>query len=319
MKSYDEILSKELIRSCKDGEYDQIIDLLKNQSVDVNLHEQFTLNSPLHYLSVDNRIDVAQLLVASGANLNVLNGKLNSPLHKAAENDKLDMVELLIASGANVNLKNFEGNTARDVAISDEIKDRLNTDSDSYNALRQINPDLIKVCSSGDIDQLRDILSNPLYNINYQDSDYRKSALHYAAGGGFESIVLLLVAAGARVDITDAGQQTPLHGACLHKHINIIQLLLAAGAQVDAQDADRGTSLHYASSKGATEVVKLLLSAQATVDLADKVLALLIVLISSLSVVLLGILDRPDVRGVSRPLEGRLAAGGGRGECAPHR
>ena len=61
-------------------------------------------------LSEQHRIEIAEILLAAGAEINPRGTFLMSPLMHAVED--LEMVKLLIAHGADVNQKNFRGATA---------------------------------------------------------------------------------------------------------------------------------------------------------------------------------------------------------------
>ncbi|NXL84011.1 ASB10 protein, partial [Alectura lathami] len=55
---------------------------------------------------------VCQLLVESGANINTADRDHQHPLHLACKNANAQIAELLLARGANVNIMNYSGNTA---------------------------------------------------------------------------------------------------------------------------------------------------------------------------------------------------------------
>lgn len=61
-------------------------------------------------LSTQHRIEIAEILLAAGAEINPRGNFFMSPLMQAVED--LEMVKLLIAHGADVNQKNFRGATA---------------------------------------------------------------------------------------------------------------------------------------------------------------------------------------------------------------
>jgi hypothetical protein len=61
-------------------------------------------------LSKEHRIEIAEALIAAGAEINPRENFFMSPLMNAVED--LEMVKLLIAHGADVNQKNFRGATA---------------------------------------------------------------------------------------------------------------------------------------------------------------------------------------------------------------
>ena len=67
---------------------------------------------PLHTAAIENRKEVAELLIRAGANVNAKDTRNGwTPLHVAAVKAEMPLVELLIANGADVNAKNNAGNT----------------------------------------------------------------------------------------------------------------------------------------------------------------------------------------------------------------
>lgn len=61
---------------------------------------------------MDRYYRVCQLLVESGASINAADRDRQHPLHLACKNANAQVAELLLARGANVNVMNYSGNTA---------------------------------------------------------------------------------------------------------------------------------------------------------------------------------------------------------------
>jgi ankyrin repeat protein len=83
--------------------------------------------------------------------------------------------------------------------------------------------------------------------------------LHVAAAEGFDELVLLLLARGARTDEKDWCGCTALHQAVLHDKRRTAGILLSKGANVNAFANQERTPLFYAACKGNVAVVELLL------------------------------------------------------------
>ena len=70
----------------------------------------------LHYAA--NK-EIAELLIAKGAEVNTKSDSESTPLHFAALNGRKEIVELLLANGADVNAKDGEGKTPLDWAYAE--------------------------------------------------------------------------------------------------------------------------------------------------------------------------------------------------------
>ena len=57
------------------------------------------------------------MLLASGANVNLADGQKNSPLHVAARTGNREIAELLLANGADILAKTVENGTAFQLAV----------------------------------------------------------------------------------------------------------------------------------------------------------------------------------------------------------
>ena len=104
--------------------------------------------------------------------------------------------------------------------------------------------------------------------VNAKD-DYGDTPLHQAAGGhyttdgDYASVVSVLIAAGADLEVKDnSGGDTPLHEAASGGRVSVVSLLLAAGAEVNATNSYGNTPLRRGA--GNASVVSLLLAAGAS-------------------------------------------------------
>ena len=102
------------------------------------------------------------------------------------------------------------------------------------------------------------------------------TALHWAAAGGHQKIVKLLLDNGSDVRAESDNKKTALHTAVEHGHISIVELLLQhlddeVQAAAEARDADGRTALHYAAAFGRETILRLLIVENRTcLDTRDK-------------------------------------------------
>jgi ankyrin repeat domain-containing protein 50 len=116
--------------------------------------------------------------------------------------------------------------------------------------------------------------------LNSRDDTYRRSALSWAAGKGFDAVVKLLINDGrqvfklqfwkrAKIDSVDRYGRTPLSYAVWIGNVDVVKVLINAGARADSKDEIGGTPLSYAVCNGYKKVIELLLKGDTQVGLKD--------------------------------------------------
>ena len=95
-----------------------IVELLLDNGADINAvsRNRFTA-TPLQGAAAAERLELARLLIARGANVNCRGEEGVAPLHEVAGNGQMEFAKLLLAHGANVNAKDDKGQTPLSVAI----------------------------------------------------------------------------------------------------------------------------------------------------------------------------------------------------------
>ena len=96
----------------------EIAELLLNSGADVNaVSKNKFVATPLQGAVVRKRLDLAQLLLAHGAKVNVRGEGGDSPLHEAAGSGQIEFAKLLLAHGADVNAKDDDSKTPLTIAL----------------------------------------------------------------------------------------------------------------------------------------------------------------------------------------------------------
>jgi putative CocE/NonD family hydrolase len=103
-------------------DYPDIVELLLDKGAKVDEREETYEFTALHYAARFGRKNVAEVLIANGANIKAKDKWAYQPIHWAAYHDRADVVELLISKGADVNAKTSLGQTPLQLA-----KPRRNT------------------------------------------------------------------------------------------------------------------------------------------------------------------------------------------------
>ena len=199
-----------------------------------------------------------------------------TPLHCAARYGHKEVAELLIAKGADVNAKDMRGRTPIDLAIDQGRKEIA-----KLLVSKSADVSLHIAAYLGDLQRVEKFIDGGA-NLDANDRE-GQTALHYAAKAGQIPVAKLLIANGADVNAGEwtplqeaayhskemvelllakgadinTGKWTPLHSA-VYGHNEIVELLIAKGANVNARDGFGRTPLFYAQNQGRTKIVELL-------------------------------------------------------------
>uniref|UniRef100_A0A8C7DWL7 E3 ubiquitin-protein ligase MIB1 n=1 Tax=Naja naja TaxID=35670 RepID=A0A8C7DWL7_NAJNA len=226
-----------------------ILKLLLKQNVDVEAEDKDG-DRAVHHAAFGDEGAVIEVLHRGSADLNARNKRRQTPLHIAVNKGHLQVVKTLLDFGCHPSLQDSEGDTPLHDAISKKRDDILAvlleagadvtiTNNNGFNALHHAalrgNPSAMRVLLSK--------LPRPWIVDEKKDDGY--TALHLAALNNHVEVAELLVHQGtANLDIQNVNQQTALHLAVERQHTQI--LLVRAGAKLDIQDKDGDTPLHEA-------------------------------------------------------------------------
>ena len=94
--------------------------------------------------------------------------------------------------------------------------------------------------------------------VDAKDDKFVVTFLHWAAAGGQNEIVELLIAKGADVNAKTKFGGSPLHDAAIGGHKEIVGLLIAKGANVNAKGKVGITPLDLAVEYDKTQIAELL-------------------------------------------------------------
>jgi len=142
---------------------------------------------------------------------------------------------------------------------------------------QSLEDQLIEAAAAGRLIEVDRLLAEGVVNVDGTSNlrDDRSRALHLSCTFGRPLVTNSLIRAGADVNATNEGGDTPLILASLNGHGSIVDALLKAGANVHATDQFGSCALFYASRQGHCGLVDALLKAGADVN-GSRVTALLI-------------------------------------------
>jgi len=292
-------------------EVDKLIGLIRDGNVEgvknaldgvtnVNIKGKYGL-TPLAQAVKESRKEIAELLIAKGADVNEMDTGERTILHqvllqfstfgKTPTSVHVEMIELLIANRANVNAIPGYGTGQTPLGLLNKFK--INgefpegTDSNVFKIEKLLRDkggktgeelSIHLAARKGDLEAVKRHLADGI-NVNAKDPHRRllgellqSTPMHIAARIGHKEILELLIAKGGDVNAKDKDGDTPLHGTALRKDFAV--LLIAEGANVNAKGKHGETPLHRAAKsvipnsilKGA---VQLLIDKGANVNAKD--------------------------------------------------
>jgi ankyrin repeat protein len=248
--------------------------------------------------------DIAEILIASGASVHVVDDSDETLLHKASVKGHQNVVELLITNGVQIDAQAKDGCTPLYLAACSQHKDIAQF---LLNYGAAIEPDIALML--GDIELVKHYLERGVdansqlskgyvkgeswlkKAVEYQNKNliqlllengarvnektgiFKSSPLHVAAmgvrGKASRDICELLITHGADVNSKDKHNETPLHRATQIGCLDIVELLLDCGADVNALNTVRRSALSIGAQHHHLQVVEFLLSRGASVNLTD--------------------------------------------------
>jgi ankyrin repeat protein len=222
----------------------EIAQLLLNHGAQVDA-KNYQGETPLHlvsrgeYDSLDDGVCVAELLLERGTDANAYDSDDWSPLHSASNNGKPEIVQVLLAHGAKVDAENDLGETPLHLVRQGKYGSQFGV-------------------------RVAQLLLNSGADVNARDKRYWTPLLS-ASYYGRREVAQVLLDHGAIAKVEDNQGKTPLHqlsqGSFESEEAggHIAELFLERGVSANAQDENRETPLHVASRCGRLEIVRVLL------------------------------------------------------------
>ena len=224
-------------------------------------------------------IEIVNLLIVQGADINLADKAGEIPLILASEKGYKEIVEMLLRAGDEVNKTDHNGWTPLIVACQDGRKEivaiLLSVGADPNKAdKRDCTP--LNFASYNGFAEIAEILLRAGADLNKADEEGYTPLLTCLrlSDRFFKEVAEVLLRAGANPNKADKGVPTPMKlafGIRYHeKKEEAVAMLLRAGANPNEIYKNGRTLLGLASKKGYKEIVERLLKAGADLNLADE-------------------------------------------------
>ncbi|CAM4761290.1 unnamed protein product [Rotaria magnacalcarata] len=225
--------------------------------------------TPLHIAAHYGNLEVAQLLISRGADVNYAASQNITPLHVASKWGKENIVRLLLEKGAQIDVKTKDGLTPLHCAARsghDQVVDLLLENGAPFGAKTKNGLSALHMAAQGDhIDAARILLYYKSTLVDDVSSDYL-SPLHVASHCGNYNVAKLLCERRADVNAKALNGFSCLHIACKKNRLKLVELLISSGADVEANTESGLTCLHVASFVGSHDIVVYLLQHGANIN-----------------------------------------------------
>jgi len=238
-----------------------------------NINREFVV-TPLVLAVATGNAEIVNLLLQAGAKVNTKDRDGRTALLYATTFPggarSLDVVAALIKAGADVNVKDHTGLdsiTGTCIqglwSITQELQRAGAKDEDGACAFLAVSA----LGSTADVEAL---LQSGI-NVNIQEKNTKRTALHVAVSNQRFDIASVLLKAGAKVDIEDLSGETILTYAIRNNQLGAVKALLKSKVDLNQQikQYPGGTVLHFAVREYRTEIVQALLGAGADPNALD--------------------------------------------------
>lgn len=244
--------------------------------------------TPLLYAARDGHTEIAQMLIAAGAKVNLADVNKITPLLMALTNNQPDTADLLIRNSADINASDFWGRTPLWAAV--EMRDIEYSRSGEHNVDRARLLDVIRTlldhganpnARTAEVPPTRRFLMG-LGDLSWVDFTGQTPFLRAALSGDL-SVMKLLLEKGADPNIpTFAGTTSLMAAAGINwvvsqtfteeaaTQIEAAKLCLDKGADINAANSMGLTPVFGAANRGADDMLAFLVEHGARLDVKDK-------------------------------------------------
>jgi len=199
--------------------------------------------TPLHWAAIDGHKEVAELLIAKGADVNAKSGSGDTPLDYAIMRNRTETANLLRKHG---------GKTEKVPEVASRPSRQQRSDKEkalellfgTNSTITEKDKAFLSAAKKGKLDEVKSLLAEGV-DVDCSDA-FSCTGLFWASANNHKSIVEYLIEKGANLNAGAGVGGTPLARAAYEGHVEVVELLIAKGADVNAKDASGGSPLDSA-------------------------------------------------------------------------
>ncbi|KAI0105010.1 ankyrin repeat-containing domain protein [Nemania sp. FL0031] len=263
---------EELHRAARVGDREAVARLLdEGVAVDSFQPGRSTI-TPLFHACANGHMEVMELLLARGANVNSKFPMGNSPLSMAVDFVNLEAIEILIAHGADTEWEDTKyGETALFRAIRYRIPRIVKLLAEKGADVNHFSRDETPLSLAIEQKSLEMVQLLFDYGARFgNNTAWGLNAITFCVGNDNFEMLQLLYDRGADLSGYDGCRFTPLVYATICRPKTTCQFLLDKGVNINCTEPYGRSALHYAVSGGKIEKVTLLVDAGADLNLKDS-------------------------------------------------
>ena len=214
----------------------------------------YSQNTLLHIASFWGHVEVVELLLSFGFDIDVKNEDNETPLYAATYHSQEKVINLLLSKGANAKEKDSNGNSMLGQTFGGYNQDRKTLDVClatmktllEAGAEPGLLPPNLASCKRPGASKILELLLQYKADLTVRNC-YDRTVLHCAAISGHNELIEFLLSRKVDLNIRSEGQ-TALHLAAESDKIAIVKRLIAAGAEINAKDWENRTPLDLGST-----------------------------------------------------------------------
>ncbi|XP_052810784.1 transient receptor potential cation channel subfamily A member 1 homolog isoform X1 [Mya arenaria] len=259
----DEDGNTSLMLAVQSGKYNFVSFMIK-RGAPINVQNKM-LVTPLHLAAIKGDLRIVELLVERGAQVGVLTHDQQTPLHKACLYNNCECIKFLLDSGSNIEARDMDNFSPLLLAAvyghANAVKMLIERGADVTVEDKNDKTVVFLAAEENKLDVLQVLTANRGTRdlIDHRDEE-NNSPLHIAARHGHINIVKCLMENGAMISLKNDMEQTPMHMAAEHGWIGVVREIAGKDKNsLNDGDENSNTALHLAADGGHIQLVKTLI------------------------------------------------------------